>query len=148
MTYDMRREQDSLNPCTHANIMVLSPEDDPSAHPYWYAHIIRIYHTLVHHESSPDPICLDLLWVCWYGLDPDHRQQFSWKRRRLPHIGFIEDGTDPESPAFGFIHPSQVICGVHIIPSFNDGLTGNLLEPSLTHLPDEGNLDFKFYYVN
>ena len=44
-TYDMRREQDSLNPCTHANVMVLSQEDDPSAHPYWYARIIGIYHT-------------------------------------------------------------------------------------------------------
>lgn len=35
-TYDMRREQDSLNPRTHANIMVLSQEREPDAHPYWY----------------------------------------------------------------------------------------------------------------
>ena len=89
--------------------MVLSPEDDPSAHPYWYAHIIGIYHTLVRHENLPDPIRLDLIRVRWYGLDPDPRRQFSWKRRRLPRIGFIEDGADPESPAFGFIHPSQAI---------------------------------------
>ena len=34
MTYDMWREQDSLNPRTHANIMVLSQEDDANAHPY------------------------------------------------------------------------------------------------------------------
>jgi len=57
----MRREQDSLNPRTHANIMVLSPEDDPSAHPYWYARIIGIYHTLVRHESSPDLYA----WICF-----------------------------------------------------------------------------------
>ena len=144
----MRREQDSLNPRTHANIMVLSPEDDPSTHPYWYARIIGIYHTLVRHESSPDPIRLDLLRVRWYGLDPDRQRQFSWKGRRLPRVGFIEDGADPESPSFGFIHPSQVIRGVHMIPSFNDGLTGNLLEPSIARLPDEGDLDFEFYYVN
>jgi len=35
-----------------------------------------------------------------------------------------------------------------MIPSFNDGLTGNLLEPSIARLPDEGDLDFEFYYVN
>ncbi|KAF8800327.1 hypothetical protein BYT27DRAFT_7314007 [Phlegmacium glaucopus] len=46
-TYDMRREQDSLNPRTHANVMVLSQENEPDAHPYWYARIIGIYHTLV-----------------------------------------------------------------------------------------------------
>ena len=32
-TYDMRQEQDSLNPQTHANIMVLSQEMEPNAHP-------------------------------------------------------------------------------------------------------------------
>jgi hypothetical protein len=58
-TYDMRREQDSLNPRTHANIMVLSQEDDMNAHPYWYARIIGIYHTFVRHESSPDPILIE-----------------------------------------------------------------------------------------
>ena len=46
-TYNMRREQDSLNLCTHANVMVLSQEKEPDAHPYWYACIIGIYHTLV-----------------------------------------------------------------------------------------------------
>jgi len=75
--YDMRRDQDSLNPRTHANIMVLSPETDPSAHPYWYAHKVGIFHTLVCHESSPGPIRLDLLWVRWYGLDPDRHWQLS-----------------------------------------------------------------------
>jgi len=45
MTYDMRREQDSLNPRTHANVMVLSQEDDPIAHPYW--------------RTLPSPTCSD-----------------------------------------------------------------------------------------
>jgi len=40
-TYDMRREQDSLNPRTHPDIMVLSQEpkmheDGTPEHPYWY----------------------------------------------------------------------------------------------------------------
>ena len=67
----MRREQDSLNPRTHANVMVLSQEDHPDAHPYWYACIIGIYHTFVRHESSPDPFLIDFLFIRWYGLDLD-----------------------------------------------------------------------------
>ena len=63
-TYDMRREQDSLNPRTHANIMVLSQEDDLTAHPYWYACIIGIYHTFILHESSPEPILIKFLLIC------------------------------------------------------------------------------------
>jgi hypothetical protein len=41
--------------------MVLSQEDNMNAHPYWYARIIGIYHTLVRHESSPDPILIEFL---------------------------------------------------------------------------------------
>ncbi|KAG2029536.1 hypothetical protein BDR03DRAFT_825481, partial [Suillus americanus] len=47
-TYDLRREQDSLNSRTHADIMVLSHEDDEAnGHPYWYARIIGVFHALV-----------------------------------------------------------------------------------------------------
>ncbi|KAG2067989.1 hypothetical protein BDR04DRAFT_981751, partial [Suillus decipiens] len=42
-TYDLRREQDSINPCTHADLMVMSHEDDHT-HPYWYAHLIKNFH--------------------------------------------------------------------------------------------------------
>ena len=53
-TYDMRRAQDSLNPRIpgHADVMVLSPENDEDnedPHPYWYAHILGIYHANVRH---------------------------------------------------------------------------------------------------
>ena len=43
-TYNVRREQDSLNPRTHGDIMVLSVDD---THPYWYARIIGIFHAMV-----------------------------------------------------------------------------------------------------
>ena len=110
-TYDMRREQDSLNPRTHANIMVLSQEREPDAHPYWYARIIGIYHTLLRHESSPDPIPLEFLFVRWYGLDLNRTSRFGWKMRRLPKIGFVPDDPNEESPAFGFLDPAVVKVG-------------------------------------
>ena len=145
-TYDMRREQDSLNPWTHANIMVLA-HDDCAAHPYWYARIIGMYHALVIHPSSHDPIHMDFLWIRWYGADPDLRYKSGWKTRRLPRVGFVDD-TDDGSPAFGFLDPMHVIRGVHLIPAFQDGLTDVLLEPSLARLPHEGDYDFCYYYVN
>jgi hypothetical protein len=43
--YDLRREQDSINPRTHTDIMMLSHEDDDNdRHPYWYARVIKIFH--------------------------------------------------------------------------------------------------------
>ncbi|KAF8547090.1 hypothetical protein OG21DRAFT_1573656, partial [Imleria badia] len=53
-TYDLWREQDSINPHTHADInprthadiMVLSHKDDSNdnAYPYWYARVIGVFH--------------------------------------------------------------------------------------------------------
>ena len=43
-TYNVRWDQDSLNPRTHGDIMVLSRDDE---HPYWYAHIVGIFHAMV-----------------------------------------------------------------------------------------------------
>lgn len=147
-TYDMRREQDSLNPRTHANVMVLSQEKEADAHPYWYAHIIGIYHTLVRHESSHDPIPIKFLFVHWYGLDLDRTSCFGWKRCQLPKVGFVPDDSNAGSSAFGFLDPAQVIRGVHLIPSFAEGLTDDLLEPSFARLEHEGDFDWRCYYVN
>jgi len=40
-TYDLRREQDTINPSTRADIMVLSHKDERT-HPYWYARVLGI----------------------------------------------------------------------------------------------------------
>jgi hypothetical protein len=79
-TYDLRREQDSLNPglpdC--ANVMVLSPENDKEnddPHPYWYAQILGIYHAHVRHvgpsSKSLEPKKMDFLFIHWFGRDAD-----------------------------------------------------------------------------
>jgi len=51
-TYDMRWEQDSINPRTeHQDIMVLAHEDASCEeyHPYWYARVVEIFHADVYH---------------------------------------------------------------------------------------------------
>ena len=128
--------------------MVLSQEDDTTAHPYWYTRIIGIYHTFVLHESSPEPILIEFLLIRWLGLDLDRTSRFGWKVRRLPKIGFVPDNPEAGSPAFGILDPAQVVRGVHLIPCFSEGLTGDFLESSIARLPDEGDLDWRCYYVN
>ena len=147
-TYDMRREQDSLNPTRQANVMVLAP--DTEDHPYWYARVIGVFHAIVSHPQLSEPTHMDFIWVRWYGLDPDSRYKHGWKPRRLPRIGFIED-TDSiaNAPAFGFLDPAMIIRGVHLIPAFKDGRTSDLLDnSSLARLPEEGDYDWNFFYVN
>jgi hypothetical protein len=148
-TYDLRREQDSLNPRTHADIMVLSHEDEDSVHPYWYAHIIGIFHTVVYFkglESYPNIESgmrqMEFLWVRWFGRDLTHKS--GWGRKRLHRVGFI-DSEDPA--AFGFLDARHVIRGVHMIPAFQFGLTDELLPPSIARLPSDNDEDWRYYYV-
>src|SRR5437762_13860141 len=51
-TYDVRRSQDSMNPRTHADVMVFSHEDEAEDdHPYWYARITGVFHAEVRHTG-------------------------------------------------------------------------------------------------
>jgi hypothetical protein len=150
-TYDLRHSQDSLNSHTHADIMVLSHEDQGTgqtcAHPYWYARIIGIFHAMVQHTSrhsqSSEPQHMSFLWVRWYGRDLKHRA--GWNAKRLHRVGFV-DSDDPF--AFGFLDPQHVIRGVHLIPTFSYGRTGDLLQQSsIARSTSERGEDWKFYYV-
>ena len=93
-TYDMRRGQDSINPRTHPNIMLLAHEDDDEAgeHPFWYARVLSVFHVYVRLASSflsqPDRVeKLDVLWVRWYGRDAT--APGGVETRRLHHVGFV-----------------------------------------------------------
>ncbi|KAJ8597800.1 hypothetical protein M405DRAFT_189408 [Rhizopogon salebrosus TDB-379] len=51
-TDDLRRAQDSLNPRTQADIMVLAHEhEDENPHPYWYARVIGVFHVNVRYTT-------------------------------------------------------------------------------------------------
>ena len=142
----MRRAQDSMNPRTHADIMVLSHENDEEKerhHPYWYARIIGIFHANVRHlgptSKSPDVQKMEFLWVRWFGMDTKYRA--GWKSRRLHRIGFT-DGNQ-----FGFLDPKEVIRGVHLLPAFAHGRTSAYLAPSIARQPSEKHEDWVYYYV-
>lgn len=145
-TYDMRRKQDTVNPRTRPDIMVLSHEDDgDSYHPYWYARVLGIFHVNIHHttphSTTPQIQKVYFLWVRWFGRDLTHSA--GWSARRLHRVGFLP----PDSPgAFGFLDPSDVIRGVHLIPAFAHG-TVDELGKSVARRPNDDDEDWHYYYV-
>ena len=137
-------------PKTHPFVMVPSPEVETDAHPFWYAAILGVFHADVQHAGSESQDFrfrrMEFLWVRWLGVVPGH--PFGRKRAKLPKIGFVPDS---DEFAFSFLDPSLVIRGCHLIPSFEDGKTKNLLTaegPSLgrvgTNLQED---DWANYYV-
>ncbi|KAI0366150.1 hypothetical protein BV20DRAFT_1038521 [Pilatotrama ljubarskyi] len=155
-TYDMRRDQDSVNPRTHPDIMLLAADPDSGpcdgASPYIYARVVGIFHVYARYRgpgSTPatrnwQPV--ELLWVRWFESDTDYPSGFA--QRRLPRLRFV-DAHDPDTVAFDFVNPAEVLRAAYILPSFSHGLTSRYLDYAgsvgrhETH-PDE---DYLFYYV-
>jgi hypothetical protein len=141
-TYNLRRSQDSLNPRTHGDIIVLSQDD---SHPYWYARIVGIFHAMVM-KTGPkskyrEPKKMEFLFVRWFGLDNEELR--GWKAKKLHQIGFIEGDA-----GFGFVDPADVIRGVHLIPRFTQGRTKNMLGPSIARSLLDKDEDWVRYYIN
>lgn len=144
-TYDLRREQDTINPLSRADIMVLSQEDERT-HPYWYARVVKIFHIMVEHREdhfSPfaKPARMDVLFVRWFQLDSNFNA--GWDAKRLYRVQFFEN--DRSGDAFGFIDPNLVVRGVHLIPAFAYGETDNPEHPLGARLQD---VDWRYSYVN
>lgn len=159
-TYDLRRDQDSINPRNHADIMVLAHEDEDSAntHPYWYARVVGIFHANVRYRGPgsllDDFERIEFLWVRWFGRDMTAPGGFV--SRRCHRVGFL-DASEPG--AFGFLDPAVVIRAAHLIPAFAHGRTMELLQgPSIarqytvekdTYDADTlATTDWTYYYVN
>ncbi|KAI0264767.1 hypothetical protein BC834DRAFT_970691 [Gloeopeniophorella convolvens] len=150
-SYDVRRQQDSINPRTHADIMVLSPEDITNRtnpkHPYWYARVLGIFHAVVQHRQADGtvspPRAIDFLWVRWFGINNDCPG--GWSRKRLHRLSFIP-GDEPG--AFGFLDPEQVIRAVHLIPVFALGRTSERLRELLVRRPEDKGEDWECYGLN
>jgi hypothetical protein len=155
-TYDMRRDQDSINPRTHPDIMMLSQEDDiegQSRHPYWYARVVGVFHTVVKYTGvgsrTSEWQTVQFLWIRWFGQDPSYVGGF--KAHRLHRIGFVDNNAPG---AFGFLDPQVIIRAVHLIPAYSHGRTNDLLAgPSIVRCSGQDNdddecSDYVLYYIN
>ena len=152
-TYNVRHDGDTINPWIYPDIMVNSPETGPDAQPFWYAHVIGIFHAMVSSTHQDLEVLvrswhhMDFLWVCWFGKEPSqycHRFQFGC----LLKIGFVES---TDNYAFTFLDPKQAIRGVHLIPAFTEGHSKALLPVKKTTVcilnPNENN-DWLNFYIN
>ncbi|KAF6747597.1 hypothetical protein DFP72DRAFT_972254 [Ephemerocybe angulata] len=124
-TYDMRREQDILNPKTHRrDIMCIKSEDptdtSPNRHRFCYARILGVYHVNVvfRGRGSIDrrPRRFDILWVRWF--DELSENQTTWDSMRLDRLKFPPL---KEHNSVDFIDPLGVLRASHIIPRFSAG---------------------------
>ena len=147
-TYDLRRDQDVINPRTKPFVMLLSHEDAPdeegmTSHPYWYARVIGIFHANVTYLGNDSgcaiPQRMDFPRVRWLGRNLDY--DAGWQKRRLFQVGYIPH-------AFGFVNPKVIVRGVHLIPTFAAGRTSDLMGPSIARPISDGDEDWRCYYVN
>ncbi|THH12931.1 hypothetical protein EUX98_g9774 [Antrodiella citrinella] len=154
-TYDMRRDQDVINPRTHSDIMVHAHEDDTDSsdrHPYWYARVIAIFHAYVRYDGhtltaktqqSNEYQRMEFIWLRWFGRDLESPGGF--ETRRLHLVGFVGQN---DTAAFGFLDPKEIIRGVHLIPAGAYGRTKELLAPSqLARREEDKDEDWERYYV-
>ncbi|KAF8156743.1 hypothetical protein B0H34DRAFT_798127 [Crassisporium funariophilum] len=148
-TYDLRLNQDSMNPRTrNANFMVLAPEDNDDPHPYWYGRILGIFHANIRHRGplakSREPQRMEFLFVRWFGRDPT--PQPGWRTKRLTRLAFVQGNSEL---AFGFLDPTQVIRAVHLIPAFQWGCVSDLLPPSvIARGVNNPTMDWQLYYLS
>lgn len=149
-TYDMRRNQDSINPKTHPDILMLAPSSSPGPqlpHPYLYGRVIGIYHVdIIHADLSPHSRRIDFLHVRFFQIDEGFQGGF--KSRRFYRLSFVKAD---DADAFGFVDPARVIRGIHIIPAFAYSTTDELLGESIARVytdVDVAGSDWKYYYVN
>ncbi|TBU42748.1 hypothetical protein BD309DRAFT_865692, partial [Dichomitus squalens] len=152
-TYDMRREQDTINPRTHADVMLLSSDSGDDL-PFWYACVLNIFHANVRYTGPGSTRAtgkwqrIDFVWVRWFERDLSYSAGF--QHRRLHRLQFI-DAHDPDNIPFSFIDPDDIIQSAYLIPAFEHGGTTDLLGTSklARRLKDDGedNDDWCYFYV-
>jgi hypothetical protein len=121
-TYDVRRAEDIINPTTsRCDIMLLSDNHGESAnHQYAYARILGVYHAnVIYGPTDYRARRMEFLWVRWFINMRDEPVEESWSRQQLDCVQFLPLHHED---AFGFVDPSQVLRGVHVIPYFAKGL--------------------------
>jgi hypothetical protein len=119
-SYDLRREQDVVNPKTsRCNVMCLKMFNKASPDSrFRYARVLGVFHVNVAYggPGSPDMNVrrFDFLWVRWYE-DIKHTQNpFALQRVTFSTISATKDAVD-------FLDPADVLRACHIVPRYHLG---------------------------
>lgn len=145
-TYDVRREQDVINPSTpHRDIMLLATtSDNGDDHPFLYARVLGVYHANVIHTADAtqnyQPTRFEFLWVRWYKYQG---QSVRWRDLKLDVLSLPSVNNED---AFGFVDPGDILRACHIIPAFSGGKKFND-EVGLSRCANDSR-DWSRYYVN
>ncbi|KJA15800.1 hypothetical protein HYPSUDRAFT_148660 [Hypholoma sublateritium FD-334 SS-4] len=155
-TYDVRRSEDVINPRTsHCDVMLLSDlepnetscVDAAVAHPYLYCRVIGIYHANVVYVGPGmkeyKAIRFDFLHVRWFELNISQGHNSDWASLRLNYLSFP---SETEKDSYGFVDPSLVLRGCHLIPAFSGGKRHG--EGTWFANMAKDSKDWKGYYVN
>ncbi len=155
-TYDVRRSDDVINPRTsHCDVMLLSDlkpnetsrVDATVAHPYLYCRVIGIYHANVVYfgpgMKTYEATRLDFLHVRWFEVNTSQGRDSEWTSLRLNYLSFPPK---VEKHYYGFVDPTLVLRGCHLIPAFAVGKD----HPEGTWYANmaKDSKDWKGYYVN
>jgi hypothetical protein len=103
-------------------MVLIDVGDDEYAnhHPFRYARVLGVYHVNAVYIGPGmvdyQPHRIEFLWVRWYQVQGTSSPL--WGNYKLDRIQFPPVADDD---AFGFIDPSDVLRGCHIIPSFARG---------------------------
>ena len=142
-TYDIRRDQDCINPRVRSDAMFLSG-DSEDLHPYVYGRVCGIFHAFVQdNATNKNWSTEEFLLVCWYKVLEPHLSGFQAKH--LYRVAFLDSN---DAGAFSVVDPAHVVRAAHIIPRFKLLGTRELMGTSLARREEERNRDYKEYYIN
>jgi len=141
-TYDLKREKDSIHLNFGNQVVIVYSPTSQDSEPWLYAHIVAVYHLFVCTVTDPEPKRLELLWVRWMQRDPS--QLRGPNASQYTRVSFTSHLGVP-GEAFGFVDPSHVIRGCHVIPTFDLQRTRDRLGPSMAR-DSEG--DWQAFYAN
>lgn len=86
---------------------------------------------------------VEFLWARW--LETDRLYSYGAAPRRLERLRFV---SGPLAESVGFVHPSQVLRGCHLVPAFAHGRTLDYLPTTETSVLRDEDGDWKYYYMN
>ncbi|KAF7293463.1 hypothetical protein MIND_01124000 [Mycena indigotica] len=142
-TYDLRRDQDVINPRSR-KFCIVAGQDPQNRHELWYGEVLGIFHTRVLLADQPNKARrMEFLWMRWLQRDVTYR--CGLKAKRLPRVHYMPHDV-PDT--FGFLDPSDIIRGCHLIPAFAHGRTTQYLPKSMARQASEQDQDWKYFYVN
>ncbi|KAF7292918.1 hypothetical protein MIND_01190900 [Mycena indigotica] len=125
-------------------ILYRSGQDPQNRHELWYGEVLGIFHTRVLLADQPNKARrMEFLWMRWLQRDVTYR--CGLKAKRLPRVHYMPHDV-PDT--FGFLDPSDIIRGCHLIPAFAHGRTTQYLPKSMARQASEQDQDWKYFYVN